>query len=713
MMRGEAFEDEGVSALDAYHGHRALQVQGTVVSDPEAAGVATRFRFRVDRVRPGDQWEEISGEALVTLRESTELVRRRDRPYFRYGDQLLLTGTLGPPPELDDFDYPAYLARQGIGSVMSFPRATLLDEGHGALFYRWLYNVRRHVADSLAETLHEPQASMGQALLLGLRDNLPEDLVEDFRVTGTSHVLAISGLHVGILLIVSLAVSRRVLGLRRHLYLVLPFALMWPYALVSGMSPSVTRASIMGSVYLAALLLGRPRSVLPALGFAAAVMVALTPTVIESVSFQLSFAAMAGIALLSEPVSLRLQRAFGGRLERAGPLSPTLLSALYIVAMTVAATVVTLPLVAFYFHRVSLVGLPTTLLVLPALPAILLTQAATGILGLISTALAEPFSWLAWLTTTYVTGVVGLLGRIPSAAVETGDVAPWLVWAYYGVIVLLYAGASRATMWRRWLAAARDWPSALPYFNRPVPWLVLAPIVSVAALLWIAALSLPDSKLKVAFVDVGQGDAVFISTPGGQQIVVDGGPDPMRMVQFLGERMPFRDRTIDLVVLTHPHSDHVTGLIDVLRRYDVRVILEREVPYDSPSYQAWRQAVQGEEAQVVQAQAGQAITLDDDTIIQVLSPGDKLLRGTSSDVNNASVVLRLVYGNVGFLLSGDMFSEAERALVARDVLIDSDVLKVAHHGSRTSSSPDFLDSATPTPKQWRRCANGCPTTCCS
>ena len=260
LLRVEVAGDP-TSGLAAYHNPSPLQIEGVVVSDPEAAGAATRFRLRVDDVvgTDTDGSEEVSGDALVTVRESAELVRRRDRPYFRYGDRLLLEGVLGTPPELEEFDYPAHLARQGIGSVMSFPEATLLGEGEGAVFYRWLYGVRRRIADSLARTVPEPQASLGQALLLGMRDNLPEDLVEEFRITGTSHVLAISGLHVAILLGISLAVSRGVFGARRQLYLVLPLALMWLYALISGMSPSVARASIMGSVVLAALFLGRPR----------------------------------------------------------------------------------------------------------------------------------------------------------------------------------------------------------------------------------------------------------------------------------------------------------------------------------------------------------------------------------------------------------------------------------------------------------------------
>ena len=155
------------------------------------------------------------------------------------------------------------------------------------------------------------------------------------------------------------------------------------------------QAAVMGSAYLVALLLGRPRIVLPALAFAAAVVVAINPLVLRSVSFQLSFSAMAGIAFLAEPLGQWIRVRYRDPAASASPATSLLDAASYAVSMTIAATIATLPLVAFYFERVSLVGVPTTLLVLPVLPFVLVAQAVTGLLGLLSTGLAEPFGWMA------------------------------------------------------------------------------------------------------------------------------------------------------------------------------------------------------------------------------------------------------------------------------------------------------------------------------
>jgi competence protein ComEC len=686
-----ASPDDATAVLLAYHGQRSVQVEGTVASDPEAAGTALRFRLSVRRIAVGGDWADESGAVLVTLRPSTELVRSREPPYVRRGDRLVLAGDIARPPELEGFDYAVYLAGQGIGSVMSFPEATLLEEagGVGTL----VSGARRDIARSLEEVVPEPQAAMGQALLLGLRDGLPDDLVEEFRATGTSHLLAISGLHMSIVLVAVLAVSGWVLGRRRQLYLIAPLAVMWVYALLAGMPPSATRAAIMGSVYLAALALGRPRSVLPALGLAAAVMVAVDPRALWDVSFQLSFAAMAGIATLAEPVVARL-RPIAGNPEETGDSPASLLqSAAVVCGMTVAATVATLPLLAFYFERISLVGLPATLLTLPALPLVLVTQAAAGLTGLASTTIAQPLGWLAWVTTAYITGVVGLFARLPGASFETGPVASSLVWAYYALL----AGAYWSGPLRRVVAQPLDRVRRLqPPSDRTVSWWVAGLAIAIAVLVWTAALSLPDGKLHVTFADVGQGDMALITTPGGKTVLVDGGPDPLEAARLVAKELPFWRRHIDLVVLTHPHEDHVAGLTEVLSRYDVGRILERRFPYETPAYEAWQRTISTEGAAVIQARSGQTIATDDGVLIQVLGPPEKLILGSRSDVDNASVVLRVVYGHVSFLLVGDVFAEGERALVAAQAPLDSHVLKVAHHGSRSSSTGDFLAAVSPT-----------------
>jgi competence protein ComEC len=228
----------------------------------------------------------------------------------------------------------------------------------------------------------------------------------------------------------------------------------------------------------------------------------------------------------------------------------------------------------------------------------------------------------------------------------------------------------------------------------PIKW-ALFPLLLVAILVWIAAITTPDSRLHLFFLDVGQGDAILIQTPSHHRILIDGGPSPEAITAELGNRLPFWSRTIDLVVLTHPHDDHITGLVEVLRRYEVKQVVESGMEYDSPAYSEWLRLIEEKAIKRTIARAGQRIELGDGIWLDILHPQSDLLQGTDSDMNNNSMVLRLVYGEISFLLTADIQQEGEQCLLTKGVEIESTVLKVAHHGAETSSSLPFLNAVSP------------------
>lgn len=203
-----------------------------------------------------------------------------------------------------------------------------------------------------------------------------------------------------------------------------------------------------------------------------------------------------------------------------------------------------------------------------------------------------------------------------------------------------------------------------------------------------------NGLLKIYFFDVGQGDAIFIEAPNGNQVLVDGGPDKS-VLQKLGEVMPFYDRSIDLVVVSHPHADHVSGLIDVLDRYDVSNILEAKEVYNSPVFQAWQKAVEDENAKEVEAIAGQEIDLGKGVTLTVIYPFESAAGKITSKPHDYVVATILKYGEFEVLLTGDMEEKVERKLILNGSDINADVLKVGHHGSRTSSSSEFLSAVSP------------------
>lgn len=201
-----------------------------------------------------------------------------------------------------------------------------------------------------------------------------------------------------------------------------------------------------------------------------------------------------------------------------------------------------------------------------------------------------------------------------------------------------------------------------------------------------------DGLLKIYFFDVGQGDAIFIETPNGNQVLIDGGPDN-KVIQELAKVMPFYDKEIDMVVLSHPHADHVVGLIEVLERYDVKNILQAKENYNSPVVPAWVDMVKNEQANEIEAIAGKIIELGNDIVLKIIFPRESLEGQTVKNPNNSSIVMMLDYKETEILLVGDIEAKVEKELLNDD--IDADILKIGHHGSKTSTTVNFLEKVSP------------------
>lgn len=200
--------------------------------------------------------------------------------------------------------------------------------------------------------------------------------------------------------------------------------------------------------------------------------------------------------------------------------------------------------------------------------------------------------------------------------------------------------------------------------------------------------------LETDFLDVGQGDSVLIKTPFGQNILVDGGPDK-KVLQRLGENLPFWDKKIDLMILTHPHDDHVTGLVEVVKRYEVEKILYTGVVHDGPNFLAWLSLVKDKKIPVVIIDHRQTIKLGDDCELDILSPEESLLGKGVDNLNNTSLVMKISYGRTKILLAGDIEEEAEQRLIGLNMDLSADVFKASHHGSNTSNTEEFLRKVNP------------------
>jgi len=668
-----------------FYNNETVTIRGMVDRDPEVGEKTTHLRLSATELEMVNGWQEVSGSALLFVPRY---------PTYDYGDVLEVTGKLETPPQLDDFDYKGYLEHQGIRSTMLYPEIKTLGSGGGSKLMAWVYLLRNRLSQTMAEVLPEPQASLAQGIILGKKGNIPSELKDAFSHTGTAHLLAISGLHLSIVAGMLLSIGIWLFGRRRYTYIWLALAIIWFYALLTGMHTPVVRGAIMASLFLTAELLGRQRSAFTSLAFAAAVMIGISPQILWTVSFQISFLAMAGLIFLFPPFRTLGRKAVNSTLgeEGVGVSLANIITDSF--SVTLAATIAVWPVVAYYFGIISFVGPLATFLALPALPGIIIAGALAGGIGLIALPIAQVIGWLAWLFLSYMLLVVNGFAAIPIAFREVGQISTHLIWTYYLVLAcILWLGsrrqrASTLTMVKSGIDKINGSVSALPK-----KW-VVPPLLVAAILVSVTAASMPDDNLHVSFLDVGQGDAILIQQ-GNQQVLVDGGPSPQAIGLGLGSKMPFWDRTIELVVLTHPSADHVTGLVEVLHRYKVKQVLYPDLAFESNIYQEWLRLIEEKDIECTIAQAGQQIDLGKGVIIKVLNPPIPHLTDTQSDVDNNGVVLRLSMGRASFLLTADIMQEAEFELVAGRADLSSTVLKVAHHGSDTSTTPQFLAVVSP------------------
>jgi competence protein ComEC len=648
----------------------AVTLRGIIVDEPQERETGQRFTLEVEAVQLEQGWAEMDGRAIVTARAF---------PAYEYGDTLRLTAELQTPPVFETFDYRDYLARRGVVSQVLYPRnVEVISRGGGNALTRLFIDARRPLGEALERSLPEPESALALGILLGQRASIPDALSDDLNRAGISHLVAISGQNVAI--VAGVLVAGLAWWMGRRPATAVAIALIWVYAVFVGGSPSVLRAALMATMMLGAVLAGRPGSALGAVTLAAAVLVAWHPLIVDDVAFQLSFAATLGIILASK----RIQDALRPRLTRlpdwlAGFLAENL-------AITTAASLVVLPVIAGSFGRLSLVSLPANLLAAPVFVLALGGSLATAVAGAVSDHLGLLVGELAYLPLTYLVRLGQLAADLPVASVEVSG---------FGLAESLVAYAALGL---GWLLLRRS-PSPeveLPGVRRFSPALAVLPLVIVAAsLVWYAALQPDSGSLRVTILDVGQGDALLIETPAGHRILVDGGPSGARIAQALGRSLPASERRIDLVVLTHAQDDHVTGLVEVLRRYEVSAALAGPLSGKTAAYDAWLEELERSDVPLSLASAGQQIDLGDGVRIEALSPPREPLLGTEDDLNNNSVVLRLVYGEVSFLLTGDLEAEGEAALLDTSAELHATVLKVGHHGSDGSTTPAFLDAVDP------------------
>jgi competence protein ComEC len=308
--------------------------------------------------------------------------------------------------------------------------------------------------------------------------------------------------------------------------------------------------------------------------------------------------------------------------------------------------------------------------------------------GMVWLPLGQLIGWLVWLPLAWSVWIVEQTARLPLASLDLGRFPFWLVVLLYATIGAGVWSANRPTKVEDEQPRFR-----LPELGSQPTRLWVGGVGVTSLLVWLAVLSLPDGRLHVAFLDVGQGDAILITLPDGDQMLIDGGPSATELTWRLGQEMPFWDRTLELVVNTHPDSDHLGGLVSLLDRYNVEQALVADIEGDSQLYEEWEQELVEAALTPAIGLAGMQLDLGQGITATILSPGP--LTAKIEEPNNHSIVLHLQFGRVSFLLPGDIEAPVEAKLVRAKTPLTATVLKSPHHGSKTSSGAAFLEAVSP------------------
>lgn len=688
----------GPGTVSSLVGHGEFQLAGTVVDDPRPRGSSQQAVLEdVVAARAGGRLHAVLGRVLATLPRSVPLA---------VGQRVVVAASVEAPAAFDGFDYPAFLARQGIGGLVRAREFRLLDGPPRAGPAELAAAARRWLLDGLNEMVPEPEAALGAGILLGVRSSIAPEISTAFATAGLTHVIAISGWNIAIVAAIVASLARPLEERRggRWLAPATAGAAIAGYVVLTGASPSVVRAALMAGAMMVARLGGSRAHAASALGLAAFVMLVAAPTVLWDVGFQLSALATGGLILFAAPIEARLSR------WPAWLREP--------VALTLAAQLTTLPVVLGSFGRLSLVAPAANVAVVPLVPIVMLLCAIAAPLGAIATGLhldllADAMRWAvggtAWLVLRAMIVAGQAAASLPLAALPV--TAPgWLALAWYPALAL---------GWRRFgrleavdleaegtaeLLPLRRVGDRSPERERRMtairalarPGIGLAGVALLLAVLTVA--TLPDGRLHLVVMDVGQGDGILITAPSGATLLIDGGPDPDLLLRRLGERLPWWQRHLDIMILTHPHQDHVAGLVAALERYRVGLVLDTGRDYPNPTYPRFLELARAEpRARFVEARSGQRLRLDVTTVFTILYPtaGDVAGPLPEGDINNASVVGLLRSGGFSALLTGDAKASVEAMLAERGLLSRVDVLKVGHHGSRFSTSPPLLDATRP------------------
>ncbi|NTV48257.1 MAG: DNA internalization-related competence protein ComEC/Rec2 [Geobacteraceae bacterium] len=650
-----------------------IVIEGVITTRPSVSPDGSRLTVRVESVNSGNQTETATGLLLLYVSEGYVYLARGDR--IRFISRISVPRRLGLPGE---FDYPRYLALQGIsatGRVASQADIVLIRGAAVESPQRTIDMTARHLGDAIRKSIPDERvSSVLTALLIGDQRRIPAELAEAYTRAGVNHILSISGFHIGIiaafitLLVIWLLTRFEYPALRwnvRRIAVLIAIPAMLAYLFLTGNAPATARSVIMLVVFAVALFVERERDSINTLLLAAFSLVAINPPTLFDISFQLSFLSLWGI-LIAVPLFMKYKAAVNSQWLR---------STIQFLSASVAASLVTLLPVLFFFKVASINGILTNFLIVP-----LLGYGAV-LAGFIALPLVVLFPSFAPLLLWPAAALVAISNQFIMWCTSLPVLAFHGITSWDMFFFLLFMGSMTFLRGR---------------FLLTVTGLL---IVSTAFALHLFATTASDGRLHITMLSVGQAESLLLKLPDGSALLIDGGGYLHETGNDFGQRLlapalgALRTVRVDTMIATHDHPDHSGGLPFIIKNFPVGQF------WSGPevSAEVQRELLKGSVLQRT-ITAGDVLALPGPVTITVLSPAgyDKIQAdGDESSTNEQSLVFRLSYGTFSMIFCADAGFEAELRMLAGRYDLKSTVLKVGHHGSRYSTSEAFLEKVKP------------------
>lgn len=645
---------------------------GSVTSDRSTRSGNRLLRVAIDSagIRNLPTWKHpFTTEVLMRMEHTDSKNDDFCSPSPSAGSYLQFHGDLRrpqPPGNPNQFDYAAFLERQGIYSQIFISDLISCSQDPATPF--WVQQ-QRHMQQALARLFSDANTPLARAIILGDRSELDHELRTAFSRAGLAHLMAVSGMHVGFILLPVWYVLPWFRGSpsARATALFLGGTLLLFYAGITGFSISVSRASLMSFFLIFARLYHKPGTSMNILGSAAFILLVMDPLMLFDVGFQLSFTAVA-IILTTLPGTRYLLPATY-RYNKAGAL-------FQFVMVSILVQGGLYPILMYYFQEFSIAGPISNTLAVPFVQLMFLWSFFCLGAGFFHASIASIINIPGDVILTGLTRYVNWIGTQPASWIEGAPPGYLLFGIWFFAIAILASMRLPAIRWKMLcgLLLFLTLAQAERFVNKR-----------------------QSPELQVTFFDVGQGDAVLLQTPGGLHYLYDTGIWTPHFDS--GERTLIPElkamgiNRLDGIILSHPHADHIGGIISLIKEIPIDTIYQSPREYDSALYHRYMSLASDMQIPIRLLTAGDKILTDTSMPMLVLSPSDNI---TANDPNNLSVVVKVVYGSSALMLSGDAEEEAEIFMAETfGRFLHSDLLKVGHHASRTSSTAEFLEYVSP------------------